>query len=342
MRKGELAMMPSAETCPLASLAGREVHVMRNSCYSHTPAYTFTECSREVFETCPGGDSRARGLVGQLEFEHFPTSKGGSVAKARSQSVCGCPATLWQRLRLLVVGQLCRSKINLGWHDMIANSELSSASTAERRQLTVMFCDLVGSTALAAHLDLEDVRELLTTYQRLATEIVESGGGRVARYQGDGVLAYFGYPTANEDDAEQAIRTGLELVKVVQELKSAPAKLRARVGVATGVVIVGDLIHSHVADNPPIVGDTANLAARLQEFAEPDTLVIASSTKSLLGDLFAYRDLGPKSLKGFAEPIRVWRVLGETAIRSRFEALRSHRTPLVGRDQEMELMLRRW
>jgi class 3 adenylate cyclase len=218
-----------------------------------------------------------------------------------------------------------------------AAPETPVRSDAERRQLTVMFCDLVGSTPLSARLDPEDLRGIIGAYHRCVTEIVEGFGGFVARYMGDGVLVYFGYPQAHEDDAERATRCGLALVDRVPQLKQAE-ELHARVGIATGlVVVVGEVVERDVA------GDTPNLAARLQALAEPDTVVIAVSTRRLTGELFEYRDLGKIELKGIAGPVSAWQALRPSAVASRFEALRgSALTPLVGRDEEIELLLRRW
>jgi class 3 adenylate cyclase len=214
---------------------------------------------------------------------------------------------------------------------------LRPADSAERRQLTVMFCDLVGSTPLSARLDPEDLRAIIGAYHRCVREIVEGFGGFVARYMGDGVLVYFGYPQAHEHDAERATRCGLALVDRVPQLAQAE-KLHARVGIATGLVVVGGEVVEH-----DVAGDTPNLAARLQALAEPDSVVIAASTRRLTGDLFEYRDLGEIELKGIAEPVPVWQALRPSAVASRFEALRgSALSPLVGRDEEIELLLRRW
>jgi class 3 adenylate cyclase len=172
-----------------------------------------------------------------------------------------------------------------------------SHDAAERRQVTVMFCDLVGSTPLSARLDPEDLRGIIGAYHRCVTEIVEGFGGFVARYMGDGVLVYFGYPQAHEDDAERATRCGLVLVERVPRLDQAE-ELHARIGIATGLVVVGGEVVEH-----DIVGDTPNLAARLQALAEPDTVVTAASTRRLIGDLFRLRDLGRQAIKGFAEPV---------------------------------------
>ena len=216
------------------------------------------------------------------------------------------------------------------------------ADTAERRQITVVFSDLVGSTALSAHMDPEDLREVISAYQKCVTDTVQRFGGFVAKYMGDGVLVYFGYPQAHEDDAERAVRAGLELIAAVTALKS-DRLLQSRVGIATGLVIVGDLIGSGEARERAIVGETPNLAARLQGVAGPNQVVIAESTRKLLGDLFEFADLGSKDLKGIASPTRAWAALRPRSIESRFEALRaSDLTDLVGREEELELLTRRW
>jgi class 3 adenylate cyclase len=200
---------------------------------------------------------------------------------------------------------------------------------AERRQVTVMFSDLVGSTALSARMDPEDLRELISAYQRCVGETVGRFGGFVAKYMGDGVLVYFGYPQAHEDDAERAVRAGLELVSAVTALKTRVV-LQARVGIATGLVVVGDLIGSGASQEQAIVGETPNLAARLQELAAPGGVVISERTRRLLGDLFTYKELGGMHLKGFAEPVPAWNVVGEGAAASRFDAQHgSSMTPLI-------------
>jgi class 3 adenylate cyclase/tetratricopeptide (TPR) repeat protein len=217
-----------------------------------------------------------------------------------------------------------------------------SPSPAERRSLTVMFCDVVGSTALSARLDPEDLRDVLAAYQRRATAVVEAAGGRVARYEGDGVLAYFGYPAASEDDAERAVRAGLELARGVETGIAAAARLSVRIGIATGVVVVGELLRSGVADNPPVVGETPNLAARLQALAEPGSVVIADATRRLTGGLFEYRDPGEGQMDGFARPVRVWQVVRARRAVSRFAALRSRSLPLLGREAEVDTLLALW
>ncbi len=214
--------------------------------------------------------------------------------------------------------------------------------TAERRQVTVMFSDLVGSTALSARMDPEDLREVIAAYQQCVAATVRRFGGFVAKYMGDGVLVYFGYPQAHEDDAERAVRAGLELIAAVTALK-APVSLQTRVGIATGLVVVGDLIGSGEAQERGIVGETPNLAARLQGVAEPNVVVIAEGTRKLLGNLFELEDLGAKDLKGIAGPVRAWAALRASSAEGRFEALHaSGLTALVGRDEELELLLRRW
>ena len=212
---------------------------------------------------------------------------------------------------------------------------------AERRQLTVMFCDLVGSTALSTRFDPEDLRELIGDYHRAVADTVGRFDGFVAKYMGDGVLIYFGYPQAHEDDAERAVRAGLAVIEAVGRL---PARqdLRVRLGIATGLAVVGDLLGEGAAQERGVVGETPNLAARLQALAAPNTLVIGEATRRQVGGLFELADLGPQALAGFAEPQSAWRVVGESGMLSRFEALRSGETPLVGREEEVELLLRRW
>src|SRR5438270_4306667 len=225
---------------------------------------------------------------------------------------------------------------------MAASPDAPAPADAERRQLTVMFCDLVGSTALSTRFDPEDLRELIAAYHRVVTEVVAGFDGFVAKYMGDGVLVYFGYPRAHEDDAERAVRAGLGSIDAVSRLDVASANLQARVGIATGLVVVGDLMGEGSAQEQSVVGETPNLAARLQALAIPASLVIAARTRQQIGELFDLEDLGPQHLAGFAEPQRAWRVSGESGEVSRFEALRSEATPLVGRDEEVELLLRRW
>ncbi len=221
---------------------------------------------------------------------------------------------------------------------------VTAPGQAERRQLSVMFTDLVGSTALSARLDPEDLREVIGVYHRCVAETVSKFGGFVAKYMGDGVLVYFGYPQAHEDDAERAVRAGLALIEAVDTLgNAATQELQVRIGIGTGPVIVGDLIGRGEAQERGVVGETPNLAARLQAIAEPNSVVIALSTRRLVGNLFEYHDLGAIAAKGFSEPLSAFEVLGESGVESRFEAFHpSALAPLVGREEEIELLLRRW
>ena len=196
-----------------------------------------------------------------------------------------------------------------------------------------MFSDLVGSTALSARMDPEDLREVISAYQKCVADTVRRFGGFVAKYMGDGVLIYFGYPQAHEDDAERAVRAGLELVAAVSALKT-EAPLQTRVGIATGLVVVGDLIGSGASQEQAIVGETPNHAARLQGIAEPNSVAIAESTRQLVGNLFEHEDLGPRDLKGIAGPMRVWVVLRERFVESRFGA--AQRSEWFGAAQRSE------
>lgn len=218
------------------------------------------------------------------------------------------------------------------------------ADHAERRQITVLFCDLVGSTALAGRLDPEDLRDLMRAYHARCAEAVERYDGSVAQYLGDGVMVRFGYPTAHEDDAERAIRCGLDVIGAVGDLRTPGGdQLQARIGIATGVVVVGDQLGTAPTQERAAVGETPNLAARLQGLAEPGAIVIAANTRQLAGGFFEYRPLGAVTLKGIADPVEAWQVLRASPVESRFEALRSAAlTGLVGREEELELLLRRW
>ena len=219
-----------------------------------------------------------------------------------------------------------------------------AAGAAERRQLTVMFCDLIGSTALSARLDPEDMRDVIRVYQDACSGAVARYDGFVAKFMGDGVLAYFGFPRAHEDDAERSVRAGLEITAGVVKLEThANQSLEVRIGIATGIVVVGDLVGVGSAREQTVVGETPNLAARLQGLAAPGSVVISESTRRLLGETFELTALGPQTLKGFDAPVPAWTVLREAENVSRFEASRSQAmTPFVGREHEVELLLARW
>jgi class 3 adenylate cyclase len=221
-------------------------------------------------------------------------------------------------------------------------ADAPARDTAERRQVTVLFSDLVGSTALSARMDPEDLRDAISAYQKCVAEAVRRYDGFVAKYLGDGALVYFGYPQAHEDDAERAVRAGLDLIAAVTALKSSVA-LQTRAGLATGLVVVGDLIRLEDGSERGIVGETPNLAARLQAIAEPNMVIIAEGTRRLLGHLFELADFGAKDLKGIAGPVQLWAALRPSSVASRFEALHgAGLTELVGRNEEIELLLRRW
>ena len=213
---------------------------------------------------------------------------------------------------------------------------------AERRHLTVMFCDLVGSTELSARLDPEDMWEVIRAYRAACARVIADYDGSIARFVGDGVLAYFGYPRAHEDDAERAVRAGLDMIAAIRPLETRAERVEARIAIATGLVVVGDLISGLASEQQAMVGDTPNIAARLQSLAEPGAVIVAASTRELLGDLFTFRSLGVRQVKGISEPIAVWAVEGGAASESRFEAVRTARSMgFVGRKAEIEFALSR-
>jgi len=228
----------------------------------------------------------------------------------------------------------------------------AAAPEAERRQLTVMFCDLVGSTPLAEKLDPEDLRQMILAYQQTCAEEIRRFDGYLVRYVGDGLLVYFGYPQVHEDDAQRAIRTGLGIVAALPELNTQlqhtvgvlrDSPLQVRIGIHTGLVVVGDMGGRGYRDPRAIVGETPNIAARVQGIAEPNTVVISAATARLVQGLFECHDRGPQTLKGVSTPVPVYRVLGESDVQSRFEvAVRIGLTPLVGREEELGLLRRRW
>jgi len=217
-------------------------------------------------------------------------------------------------------------------------------ASAERRQLTVMFVDLVGSTALSAQLDPEDMRELIRSYQNTVAGEISRFEGHIAQFLGDGVLAYFGWPRAHEDDAERALRSGLAVAIAASRLRTPAAdSLQTRIGIATGMVVVGDLIGEGAGHRHAVVGETPNFAARLQAIAEPGMVVISESTRHLAGDLFVLRHLGPQTFKGIAEPVAAYAVLGERVLGSRFAVRHAGEVAaIVGRDQELALLVERW
>jgi class 3 adenylate cyclase/predicted ATPase len=219
----------------------------------------------------------------------------------------------------------------------------SPETPAERRPLTVMFCDLVGSTSLSARLDPEELREVIRAYQTRVAATTKQFGGFIARYVGDGVLTYFGWPEAGETDAERAVRAGLAVAAAVSEAPMAGERLQVRVGIATGLVVIGEPIGSGDSRQQTAVGETPNLAARLQGLAGPNQVVIDAATRRQIGGLLECQDLGTVELKGLPEPVPAWRVLGEGRLESRFEALRGNAMmPLIGREEELERLLRRW
>src|SRR3954451_24001414 len=218
----------------------------------------------------------------------------------------------------------------------------TSETTAERRPLSVMFCDLIGSTALSARLDPEDLREVIRAYQARVANTIRSLDGFIARYVGDGVLIYFGWPEAHETDAERAVRAGLAVAAAVSEAQVGGEPLQVRVGVATGLVVIGEPIGAGDSRQQTAVGETPNRAARLQSLAGPGQVVIDAPTRRQIGRLFDCQDLGTIALKGLPEAVPVWQVASENRALGQFEALRSGLTPLVGREEELELLLRRW
>jgi len=214
---------------------------------------------------------------------------------------------------------------------------------AERRHVTVMICDLVGSTALSARLDPEDMNAVMDAYHAACARITRTYDGFLAEFRGDGILAYFGYPLAHEDNAERTVRAALDIIAAVGRLEThAGEPLAVRIGIATGVVVIGDLSREGALREHAVVGETPNLAARLQALAEPGMVVVAASTRRLLGDLFRLRDFGLHEVKGIAEPVATWAVEGVSDSESRFEAVRTVRLPdLIGREDEINFLLER-
>jgi class 3 adenylate cyclase len=228
--------------------------------------------------------------------------------------------------------------------DAALEPKAQSRDETERRHLTVVFCDLVGSTALSTRLDPEEMWRVVASYQAAIATVIGRYQGMIAQYMGDGVLAYFGYPVAQEDSAVQAARAALEIVDRVVRLQSdVGAALQVRIGIATGTVIVSELLFSEISAEQAIIGETPNLAARLQTLAEPGTILICPSTRQLTGGYFNYREFGPLALKGWPRPISATQVIGTSGVESRFEAMHSDKVPsLFGREEEIDLLSRRW
>ena len=260
--------------------------------------------------------------------------------------VVRCPACGGDNLAGAIFCSRCSSQLEAAptqdQRDAGAAEPTSLRSEPGRRQLTVLFADLVGSTALSERLDPEDMRAVISAYQRGCAAVVERYDGHIAKYMGDGVLAYFGYPQAHDEDPERAVRAGLDLVQTVRALTPRPElELQVRVGIATGLVVVGDLIGEGVAKEQAVVGNTPNLAARLQELADPGDVLISAATRRLIGNLFECENLAARQLKGFAKPVPMSRVRSQRAL-DRFEALHTSLTPLIGREPEIALLLERW
>ena len=257
------------------------------------------------------------------------------LAELTDSDLAEAGPTLGDRRRLLKA--IRESDVPAGDTLPAAQTKASPVPPGERRQLTVMFCDLVGSTALSARLDPEDLRELVARYHQLASSIIQRFGGFAAQFMGDGVMAFFGYPTAHEDDAEHAVRAGLALVEELTGAELTPGeRVAVRVGIATGEVVVGELGAPGTAQENAAIGETPNLAARLQAMGEPGTVVISSATRELTSGAFEYRDMGSHLLRGLREPVTVSQVLRLSDAASRFEARHDQSLDaLVGRDREI-------
>jgi class 3 adenylate cyclase len=250
--------------------------------------------------------------------------------------------SLGHRKRLLGAIQALKEPARA--RSLVEAGALAQPRAPERRQLTVMFCDLVGSTALSERLDPEDFRDVIRAYQDCCAGVVTRFEGYVAKYLGDGVLIYFGYPRAHEDDAERAVRAALAIRSGIEALTTkAGDALAVRLGLATGMVVVGDIIGAGSSQEEAVVGETPNLAARLQKIAGPNGIVISAATRDLIGQQFACHDLGSQALKGISRPIHAWQVTAERPIETRFRAAHSDRlTTFVGREQELRCLHDRW
>jgi class 3 adenylate cyclase len=268
-----------------------------------------------------------------------PSCGAENLPRAKFCAECGSPLTAQPQ------SPVSSSKFQVSGSQPPSPSTqlLAPRNEAERRQLTVMFCDLVGSTALSAQLDPEELREVVQAYQETCATVIRRYDGHVAQHLGDGSLVYFGYPAAHEDDAQRAVRVGLEIIQALQKGVSSPREaLQVRIGIHTGLVVIGEIGSSEKREILAL-GETPNLAARLQGLAAPDTVVISGITYQLVQGLFDCHDLGPHEVKGISTPLPMYRVLGESTTRSRFEvAVRTGLTPLVGRDEELGLLRNRW
>src|SRR3990170_4089754 len=270
-----------------------------------------------------------------------PSCGSENLPNAKFCGECGIPLT----------GQTTVAK-STQRYIQLDKREDKAAPEAERRQLTVMFCDLVGSTSLSEQLDPEELRDVVRSYQESCAEVIDGHDGYIAQYLGDGLLVYFGYPLAHEDDARRAVRAGLEIVKAVGAVHEPPLQflntglqqaLRVRVGIHSGLVVVGEMGGGKKREPVAVVGETPNITARLQGLAEPNTVVISSATYRLAEGLFECHNLGLHTLKGISTPIEVYQVIRESGVRSRFDvAVTKGLTPLVGREQEVGLLLEHW
>jgi class 3 adenylate cyclase/tetratricopeptide (TPR) repeat protein len=272
-----------------------------------------------------------------------PACGESSHEGARFCTACGTPLPVRCAACQGVNPHDARFCANCGARLFVAAENLTAAaSEAERRQLSVMLCDLVGSTPLSGRLDPEELAEVTRIYQSRIAGVIAEFGGYIARYVGDGILSYFGWPEGEEVNAERAVRASLAAVSALA-VPIRGEKLQVHIGIATGTVVIGELIGSGDARHQAAFGETPNLAARLQEIAEPDCIVIDDTTRRQIGGLFTCRDLGQLALKGFRLPARAWRVIEERTVADRFAALRAHRlVPLVDRDEELALLLCRW
>src|SRR5262245_11533630 len=295
-----------------------------------------TECGARLQTSCPG-----------CGFENAPQAKFCGKCGTTLGAAGKPPATSRKRPGTTRVRKAKRPA-----GGPTTTNPRPATPEAERRQLTVMFCDLVGSTPLAEKLDPEDLRQVILAYQQTCADQIRRFEGYLARYVGDGLLVYFGYPQAHEDDAQRAIRAGLGMVAALPELNTRLQQsvkvlrdfpLQVRIGIHTGLVVVGDMGGGGYRDPMAIVGETPNIAARIQGLAEPNTVLISEATARLVQGLFECHARGPQALKGVSTLVPVYHVLSESDVQSRFEvAVRTGLTPLVGREEELRLLRRRW